>query len=67
MKWSVTSTNVLRGDRRHADNLATAEVYTFVFETTPQPAELTRRLWLDLLTTGQANFGIYKFSATASG
>ena len=67
MVWKVTSTNVLSARRQDIDNLTTDEVYTFIFNVTPSTSpKVIERVWLDLVTTGEANLGIYKFAASAS-
>ena len=68
MKWSVSRTQV-GVDNVRKSNLTTGEVYSFIAQTGNGhaiPAEIAHRLYLDLVTTGQANFGVYQFAASAS-
>lgn len=64
MKWSVSRTHV-GVDNVRKNNLTTGEVYSFI-ALTPIPAEIAHRVYLDLVTTGEANFGVYKFAASAT-
>lgn len=66
MKWSVSSTDVFQAGQRRADDLTTDQVYEFIAATTPMSAVVAERLFLDLVTTNHANFGVYKFTASAS-